>query len=175
MKNNQLFIDLHVEQKTGNHFSLLFNADNFNTEEVVKKLQGHIETQGPELEIRVNKFCFFNNAERRNPVHAIRRHEFTSLPLVLNMINSVVEYTQGDELRMNTVLGAFEHSAIPVADLTTTNIDSIIADTYYVNGNFQVGTDGQKQDLRKKDLVYREVGRGICVGLHPSHSFQASE
>ena len=56
MTNKVLFVDLHVDQKVGNHFALLFNADNFNTDEITLKIQNLIDTLGANHEVNVNKF-----------------------------------------------------------------------------------------------------------------------
>lgn len=172
MANKALFVDLHIDKKVGSHFSLLFNADNFNTDEITTKIQNAIESLGADHQINVNKFCFYANENRLNPVHVVRLNEVTNLTLVFVMLMFVTNYSEGDELRMNTVLGAFEHTNISPAMLNEQNIEKIVATTYYVRDNYKLNDSGVKEDIRQKDLIYREVGRGICIGLFPSHPFQ---
>lgn len=173
MANKALFVDLHIDQKVGNHFSLLFNVDNFNTNEITTKIHNLIENLGADHVVKVNKFCFYANENRLNPVHVVRLNEVSNLSLVLVVLLLVAAYSKGDELRMNAALGAFEHTNIPPAMLNADKIEKIVATTYYVRDNYKLNNSGVKEDIRQKDLIYREVGRGICIGLYPTHPFQS--
>lgn len=175
MTNKALFVDLHIDQKVGNHFSLLFNADNFNTDEITTKIQNAIDNLGADHEVNISKFCFYANANRLNPVHVVRLNEVTNLSLVLVLLLFVAEYSKGDELRMNTVLGAFEHTSIPPSLLNAQQVEKIVATTYRVSDNFQLNDAGVKVDIRQKDLIYREVGRGVCIGMFPTHPYQTQK
>lgn len=175
MTNKVLFVDLHVDQKVGNHFALLFNADNFNTDEITLKIQNLIDTLGANHEVNVNKFCFYANENRLNPVHVVRLNQVTNLSLILVILLFVANYSKGDELRMNTVLGAFEHTSIPPAMLNETEVEKIVATTYYVRDNYKLNDSGVKVDIRQKELIYREVGRGICIGMFPTHPHQTQK
>lgn len=175
MANKALSVDLHLDHEVGSHFSLLCNADNFKTDEIATKIQSLIDQFGENHQVSVNKFCFYANDNRLNPVHVVRLNELTNLSLVLYILLFVAMYSKGDELRMNTVLGAFEHTSIPPKLFTEHYISEIVATTYYVRDNFKVNESGEKEDIRDKSLIYREVGRGICIGMFPTHPFQTQK
>lgn len=172
MSQATLIIDLHIGKKVKNDSILLFNADNFTVEEIQVKLAGLIEKHGGDLNVLVEKLCFYANNDRLSPVHAVHKKQLETLNDVYEIIENVSAYALGDEIRMNTVLGALEHSCIPAGELTRANIEAIVATTYRVSTNYKINSNGVKEDIRNKDLIYREVGRGICIGLYPTHPFQ---
>lgn len=136
-----------------NYFSPLFDANNFELNLIIQKLEQCMNEHGRDAEILVEKLAL-------NGVHVARCCDLKNLADLSTLIQVVHEFSKGDFVRMNRAIGAFDQSNV-TADELMENIDVIAPVAYDVKDNYIKGVDIRQKDKYK----YVEVGKGILIGL----------
>lgn len=153
MSNLVLEIRLSHRPAAQSYFELLFEATHFEFPLVRQKLDLCVEKYGADCEINIEKLCL-------DKVHVARCCDVKTLADLITLLDTLENFSNGDFIRLNRAIGAFDYSNVEVGKLAD-SIYKIAPIAYQVKDNFK-----ENGDIRDKEkYTYVEVGRGILIGI----------